>query len=130
MIKPLLKVIPALSGNVKLACELNKYTQIDDNTFSAICRKARLYPLSSNMFQNPIDISLLHSNWEYDIVKFYNVYSDIFYKNTFEYDKNNYLKVYSLGNIINDRNVDFEFGCKRVSYQKKEKAFYPLSSGF
>lgn len=121
MIKPLLKVIPALSGNVKLACELNKYTQIDDNTFSVISRKARLYPLSSNMFQNPIDISLLHSNWEYDIVKFYHVYSDIFYKNTFEYDKNNYLKVYSLGNIINDRNVDFEFGCKRVSYQKTEK---------
>ena len=45
MIKPLLQVIPALSGNIKLGCELDKYTQIDDNTFSAICRKGYLYPL-------------------------------------------------------------------------------------
>lgn len=121
MIKPLLKVMPALSGNIKLACELDNYTQVDDNIFKAISRKGRLYPLSSNMFQSPIDISLLNSNWEYDIMKFYKVYSDIFYANTFQYDKNNYLKVYSLGNIINDRNVDVEFGCKRVSYQKTEK---------
>lgn len=121
MIKPLLQVIPALSGNVKLACELDKYTQIDDNTFKAICRKGHMYPLSSNMFQSPIDISLLHSSWEYDITHFYNVYSDIFFENTFTYDKNNILKIYSLGNIINDRNVDVEFGCKRVSYQKTNK---------
>lgn len=121
MIKPLLQVIPALSGNIKLGCELDKYTQIDDNTFSAICRKGYLYPLSSNMFQSSIGVSLLHSSWEYDITKFYNIYSDVFFENTFTYDKNNILKIYSLGNIINDRNVDVEFGCKRVSYQKTNK---------
>ena len=84
MIKPLLPVIPALSGNIKLGCELDKYTQIDNNTFSAICRKGNLYPLSSNMFQSSIGVSLLHSSWEYDITKFYNIYSDIFFENTFK----------------------------------------------
>ena len=56
MIKPLLKVIPALSGNLKLACTLSNYQQIDDNTFKATSKSARIYPLSSNSFQNLIDI--------------------------------------------------------------------------
>ena len=123
MIKPLLKVIPALSGNVKLACNLDNYKKINDDEFSAIVREARLYPLSSNMYQHPINVSLLRSSWEYDITNFYAIYSDIFYKNTFSYDKSNILKIDSLTNVINDRSVDFDFGCKRVSYKKTGTQF-------
>ena len=126
MIKPLLKVIPALSGNLKLACTLNDYQQIDDNTFKATCKSARIYPLSSNSFQNLIDINLYTSSWEYDVCKYYKVYSDIFYKDTFTFDKNNLLYCNDLSSVINDRNSDFEFGCKRVSYEKtgKQLAFF------
>lgn len=121
MIKPLLKVIPALSGNVKLACELDGYTQIGENEFKAISRKGSLYPLTSIMYQNTINVSLLNSSWEFDITKFYGIYKDIFYKNVFSYDKKNIVRIYNSGAVINDRNVDCDFGCKRVSYQKSNK---------
>jgi hypothetical protein len=91
MIKPLLKVIPTLSGNLKLACTLTNYEKVDEDTFRAISKAARIYPLSSNSFQNLIDVNLYTSSWEYDVCKYYKVYSDIFYKDTFTFDKNNLL---------------------------------------
>lgn len=126
MIKPLLKVIPTLSGNLKLACTLTNYEKVDEDTFRAISKAARIYPLSSNSFQNLIDVNLYTSSWEYDVCKYYKVYSDIFYKDTFTFDKNNLLYCTDLSSVINDRNSEFEFGCKRVSYEKtgKQLAFF------
>ena len=93
MIKPLIKIIPALSGNMKLSCMLDNFTKVDNNTYKAIARSARLYPLSSESFQNLIDINLYTGSWEFDIVKFYKLYSDIFYKDTFSYNKNDLLYI-------------------------------------
>ena len=121
MIKPLLKVIPALSGNIKLACNLEKFTKIGEHTYKGICRNGFLYPLDSKAFQSPIEVSLLQSSWEYDIVKFYNVYKDIFYDNTFFINENKCLLLNDYSDVLNNRNVDVEFGCKRVSFQKSKK---------
>jgi hypothetical protein len=121
MIKPLLKVIPALSGNVKLACNLENFTKIGEHTYKGICRNGFLYPLGSKMHQTPLEVSLLQSSWEYDIVNFYNIYKDIFFKDTFQFSKNTVITYNDFTEYINDRNVDVEFGCKRVSYKRSEK---------
>lgn len=118
MIRPLLRIIPSLCGNLKLGCNINQYNKISDTEYIGICRNARIYPLDSIIHQKVLDVSLLNGSWEYDVSKFYNSgYSDIFFKDTFTFDKNNLLS-YSDDNIVKDRNVDFEFGCKRVSYSK------------
>mgnify|MGYP003290507375 CR=1 FL=1 len=119
MIKPLLKVIPTLSGNVKLGCEVSRYEKISDNIFAGICRNGHIYPLSNEAYTKVIDVSFLNGAWEYDISKFFNNgYSSIFYKDTFKFDKNNLLYINNTASIIQDRNTDIEFGCKRVSYAK------------
>lgn len=118
MIKPLLRIVPSLCGNAKLACCINNYNKLSEDEYLGICRSAYIYPLSSIMHQKVLEISLLNSSWEYDIAKFYNSgYSDIFFKDTFSYDINNLLD-YSDYSIVNNRNVDYEFGCKRVSFSK------------
>ena len=128
MLKPLLRVLPSYSGNVKLFCTIGKddYTLIDNNKeykeFEANVRIAKLQPLSSNLAQNNIEISLLNSNYEFDIQKFYNRYSDYFFSNCFEYDKSDY-ELIDKTEIQKPRNIDFEFGCKRVSYMKSGKQF-------
>lgn len=122
MIKPLLKVIPALSGNCKLSCVLNDYEKISNNEYIARSRYGHIFPLFSDSHQKLFDISFLNGSWEYDISKFYNSgYSDIFYKDTFDFDKNNILKYSTSGSVVKNNNSDIEFGCKRVSYIKTGK---------
>ena len=124
MFKSLLKVIPALSGNCKLSCVLNNYQKSDNSNdeFIATSRYGYIYPLSTDMHQKIFDISFLNSSWEYDVCKFYNSgYSDVFFKDTFSFDKNNLLKYNLDGNVVNDRNTNIEFGCKRISYIKTGK---------
>ena len=106
MFKSLLKVIPALSGNCKLSCVLNNYQKSDNSNdeFIATSRYGYIYPLSTDMHQKIFDISFLNSSWEYDVCKFYNSgYSDVFFKDTFSFDKNNLLKYNLDGNVVNDR---------------------------
>ena len=50
MIKPLLRVIPKLSGNVKLACNLFDFNKVklgENTVYEANVRYAKLLPLSS-----------------------------------------------------------------------------------
>lgn len=117
MIKPLLRTLPIMSGNVKIACLLTDFNKIDTFTFESNVRNARLLPLSSNVNQKMINISLLESSYEFDIKKFYSYYSDIFYDSKFTFNKNDYAK-YDKVNINNSRNTDFEFGVKRLPYQQ------------
>ena len=60
MIRPLLRTIPTLSGNVKLACTLLDYNKIEKVTYETNIRTARIYPLSSNLFQKNIIANLLN----------------------------------------------------------------------
>lgn len=124
MIKPLLRILPSLSGNVKLACTLTDVSPIssDNKSYEANIRGARLLPVSSQLWQKPINANLISSTWEYDLPKFYAAYSDVFYKSCFEYNKDDMLEL--------DKTVpqytrarDFEFGVKRISYSKNQHQF-------
>src|SRR5574344_922211 len=97
MIKPLLRVIPSLSGNVKLACNLFDFnkttTKTGETVFEANVRYAKLLPLSSKLFQKKIDANLLGGSWNFDLKKFYETYSDSFYNSCFIYNKEDMLKL-------------------------------------
>ena len=65
MFKPLLRVIPTLSGNVKLACNLLDYEkyvdQAGNDVYETNVRYAKLYPISANLWKKKIDAGLLGS---------------------------------------------------------------------
>lgn len=129
MIKTLLRTIPTISGNVKLACNLTDYIpvpmndQIKENTlFEANIRGARILPISSQLYQKEINANLLSSTWEHDLKLFYKSYSDVFFKSCFDFDKLDMLKLDKYHEQY-VRDTDFEFGVKRISYQKNGNQF-------
>ena len=85
MFKPLLRVLPALSGNVTISCNLNDFVQIDDEVFECYVRTAKLLPLSSNLFKKNMNISLLNSSYEWDLKNFYTFYYPYFWKSWFTF---------------------------------------------
>jgi len=113
MIKPLLHTIPALSGNVTLACNLNDYAKIGE-AIECHVRSARLVPLNSNISIKQCDISLLTSSYEFDLKKFYSYYPNYFYDSTFSYENEDYAEYVDMSSM-KYRDKDFEFGVKRVS---------------
>lgn len=122
MLKPLLRTIPTLSGNVKIACSLSDYNSIDAHTFETNVRYARLLPLSHKLYQKHILANLLGSSYEFDLKKFYDAYNDSFYNNCFDYNKED-MTMLDLASSQYQRNVDFEFGCKRISWEKNGAQF-------
>lgn len=120
MFRALLRTIPNLSGNVKLACEVSDYIQYSDDVYVGVCRNGHLFPLASTAYEKKHNVSFLTGSWEYDVVKFYKVYSDIFYSDLWNKTDETVLHLTNKSNynIIKDRNTDFEFGCRRLSYQK------------
>ena len=125
MIKPLLRVIPKLSGNVKLACNLFDFNKVklgENVVYEANVRYAKLLPLSSQLFQKKIDAGLLGSCWNFDLKKFYDTYSDIFYNNCFNFNKDSLLQL-DTSKTQYVRNTDMEFGVKRISYVKSGSQF-------
>lgn len=125
MIKPLLRVIPNLSGNVKLACNLFDFNKVklgENIVYEANVRYAKLLPLSSQIFQKKIDAGLLGSCWSFDLKKFYDTYSDIFYKSCFEFSKDSLLQL-DTSKTQYVRNTDMEYGVKRISFIKSGSQF-------
>lgn len=125
MIKPLLRVIPTYSGNVKISCVLSDYVKSDvleydkdaADTYDCYVRGATISPLSKTIYDKQIQANLLSSDYSFDLKKFYIYYSDVFYKNGMSFSQTDVPQVDEL-NPIYDRNVDMEYGCSRVSYQK------------
>lgn len=117
MIKPLLRTIPTMSGNVKLACTLLDYNKIKEDTFETNIRGAHLLPLSSSLFQKSVTANLLNSSWEYDLKKFYAAYSDTFFDTVFPISVLE-MPILDETQIFKNRNTDLEYGVKRVSYDK------------
>jgi hypothetical protein len=122
MFKPLLRVLPALSGNVTIDCVLNEFEALEDNEFSCYARSAKLLPISSNLFKRNMHISLLNSSYEWDLYRFYRFYSNYFWKSWFAFDTND-LPKFDKYNSNPNRDLDFEFGCKRLQYQEFNKQF-------
>ena len=117
MIKPIVRVIPNLSGNVKLACNLSDFKKTSNEQYECYVRYARLLPISSNLAQRQYEVNLLNSAYEFDLKRFFNGYSNVFYSTAFSYDKERYNDA-DLSNELYNRDKDFEFGVKRISYVK------------
>ena len=122
MLKPLLRTIPTMSGNVKLACNLLDYNNTSNNVYETDVRYAKLLPISSTLYQKKIETQLLGSSWEYDLKKFYSVYNDVFFEPYFKYNAEKILKIDKTQNQY-VRNSDFEMGTKRISYIKNGMQF-------
>ena len=118
MIKPLLHVVPALSGNVTLACNLNDYAN-NDGIIECHVRSAKLAPLSHEIAQKKCEAGLLTSSYEFDLKKFYAYYSNYFYDSLFSYSEKDYAEFVS-EDQMNYRDKDFEFGIKRISPEYNE----------
>lgn len=118
MFKPLLRTLPSLSGNFKLACEINDYDYEGNDTYSTYIRSASLQPLQNNLFNRRINVNLINGMWEYDVAKFYKHYSNYFYKQNcrFLYDDFTKLNLSSYNSDTDSRNKDYEFGCKHISF--------------
>lgn len=116
MLKPLIRTIPNISGNVKIACSLSNFEQVGED-FECVVRYARLIPISNVLADKQYEVNLLNSTYEFDLQKFYKMYSSIFYDTTFEYSKNVYGDV-DFSRELQNRDKDFEFGLKRVSATK------------
>lgn len=119
MFKPLLKVIPSLSGNMKITCFCEGYSQNENNSneYDCIIQKARLNGITNILYDNNLDLNLKNNSFEYDVTKFYNYYSDVFYSTCFNYSKIN-IPVLEEDKILDDSNQAFLYGCKRISYLK------------
>lgn len=127
MIKPLLRTIPTLSGNVKLACTLLDYIKDPNNidgcpVYNTHIRGAHIYPLSSQLFQKGIEAHLLNSSWEHDIKTFFNYYEDTFYDAVFQVQQTE-VPLLDKTSTQYSRNTDFEYGVKRISYSKSGNQF-------
>ena len=124
MIKPLLRTLPSLSGNVKLACTLTDINPISDDNknWEANIRGALLTPASSQLWQKKTEASLISSTWEYDLPRFYKAYPEVFYKTCFSFDKANILKL-DPHSVQELRDRDFEFGVQRVQYSSTNSQF-------
>ena len=121
MFKPLLRTIPSLTGNFTLGCKITDIERISEDIFSGYCREAELKPLQDNLFNKYIHIGLLDNLYEYDISRYYQQYSAVFYKSNFNFNKEDYQKLDLTHNQNYIRNLDYEFGCKRISYQSNNR---------
>ena len=117
MLKPLVRTIPNLSGNVKLACTLASFKKYSYDLYECFVRYARMLPISSSLAQKQYEINLLNSAYEFDLKRFYNGYSSTFYSSAFDYSKDLYSDA-DISSELYNRDKDFEFGVKRVSYVK------------
>lgn len=123
MIKPLLRTIPSLSGNVKLACSLTDIQKTEEkNVSDANIRGAQILPATGYLWQKQISTNLINSSWEVDLPRFYSAYSDIFYKTCFDFNKEDMLyKDATIEQQVRAR--DFEFGVNRISYSRNGHQF-------
>jgi len=125
MFKSLLRTIPSLSGNFTIGCKLNDFNQITSNEYETYVREGCLMPLQNSLFTKNIELNLVKDQHEYVVRKFYNVYSNMFYKANYSYNKNNFAEIdeYESKSLNNGRNKDYEFGCKRLYYKQQEYQF-------
>lgn len=118
MFKSLLQTIPTISGNFTLACKLNNYTKNNHKEYTSYINDAILMPLDNNYnLTKDIKINLINSKYEFDVMKYFKEMSSTFYNDTY-LKNNNIFETYSENILPDNRDKNFEFGCKRISYNK------------
>lgn len=117
MFKSLLRTSPLYSGNVKIGCELRDYELVDKNVYECNIRSAKLLPISHQLAQKNVEAKLLGSTYDFDLKEFYSRYSDYFFESCFGFNKDD-MSIIDYASSQYQRNTDFEYGVKRISYQK------------
>lgn len=121
MFKSLLRTLPSLSGNFTIACKLNEIEKDTHESYHTYVRVADLMPLQNNIYKDSIELNLLNGKYEHDVKKYFSKYSNYFYKENYVFNKKNY-KTLNLDSLYNedndDRNKDYEFGCKRIYFSR------------
>lgn len=120
MFKPLLRTLPAMSGNITLACRLDDISGIGKKNMLCVVRHAVLAPLNNSLYNNIYNVSLLTGKWEFDVSKYFYWYKDSFYNTNFEFDRDNRQPYNTTYNYTepSHRQTDYEMGCKRLPYGK------------
>lgn len=125
MFKSLLRTIPTISGNFTLACKVNNYITKNHTDYTSYIDDAILMPLDNKYsLDKNIQINLPNGKYEYDIMKYYKEMSSYFYNDTYQKNQNIF-EQYSTSeiNLPDNRDKNFEFGCKRISYNKYQYQF-------
>ena len=118
MFKSLLRTLPTLSGNFSICCKLNDYNKITSNDYEVCVRDASILSLQDNQYNNEVSINLAKESYEFIIAKYYDLCSNVFYKENYSYNKDSYQEYdkYEVNSNNDARNKDYEFGCKRLHY--------------
>lgn len=119
----LLRTNVALTGNVKLCCYITN-REIE---------RATLNPLTTSEAIVPHDINLKNSSYSRDIASYYKTYSDIFYDNIVDVRllrSGEFKKIVDEDEFETGNVTDYQYGAKRVSYQKNGKQFSILAPVF
>ena len=127
MFKSLLRTFPTLSGNFTLSCKLNHYLDTEDKDIKdAYIVNATLEPLQNNIYSKNIDVTLTNGSYEFDVRKFYNAYNNTFFEDNYVEDLKLYPYYLNNNDSNDDRNKDYEYGCKRIPYAlyKYQFSFY------
>lgn len=122
MFKSLLRTIPTISGNFTLACRLENIIKSNKTLYYVPISGASIIPLDKNYkLDKDINVNLVNSKYEYDIQRYFRLVNSFFYKDTYDINKNIF-EEYNIDNephLLNDnRDKNFEFGCKRIPYAK------------
>ena len=123
MFKSLLRTLPSLTGNFTLACKVTNIKKENNDLFLGYSKEAELKPLQENLYNQYISINLLSNLYEFDVKRYYSKYIDNFYQENFIYSKNDFKKINLLNGDNYSRNKNYEFGCKRISYNSNKYQF-------
>ena len=126
MLKPLLRIIPSYSGNVKINCQISdyvydkRYTNAKNESidvYECRVRNAFIDTASTSLSRKKVKCSLLGGSYDYDLRTFFTYNKDTFYNSGFDFLRTDIEKI---DRTINQyqRNIDLEYGCKRISLKE------------
>lgn len=128
MIKPLLRIIPTYSGNVKLSCRISEYISkgtkvssgnLKTDVYDAIVRGAVLDSASESLSKKKIQCNLLGSTYDYDLKNFYTYYKDTFWSSGYEYNIEDLEIIDRKSSTQSQTNTDLQMGCKRIKWSQE-----------
>lgn len=123
MFYSLLQTIPTLSGNFTIACKLNNIKQKNHKVYETPITDAIITCLDSGYSHiKDLPLNLRNSKYEYDIKKYFKLMSGYFYTSSYNYHED-YEYYEKSQDLFDDKDKTFEFGCKRISFNKNQNQF-------
>lgn len=124
-LRSLLRTNIKLTGNTKLALHTDVLSKGNNSMPAELCISDNVYlePIESILPTYNIKANLYSGSYEFDIKNFYTYYKDFFYNLNDDTQQNKNNQYYISQNINDNRKSNFEFGCKRISYEKNNYQF-------